>query len=69
MYLQDCIAFVMYTPPMMAQDGSKSTWEPINYIKFISQSQPDIITSIWQLERIKAKICRQKMSILFNQMS
>ena len=47
---------------MMVQDGSESTWEPINYRRFISQFQPDIITSIWQLERIKTKIC-----VRFNQ--
>ena len=54
---------------MMAQDGSESIWEPINYRKFISQFWPDIITSIWQLEQIKIKICGQKTSIQFNQIS
>ena len=53
---------------MVAQDGSESTWELINYERFINQFQPDIITYIWGLKRIKTKICRQKMSILFGQL-
>ena len=32
----------------MNQDGSKSTWEPINYGRFISQFQPDIRTTTWK---------------------
>ena len=50
----------------MAQECSESTWEPVKYGKFISQFQPDIITSIQQFERIK--ICRKRMSIIFDQM-
>ena len=46
---------------------AKRTREPINYGIFINQFPPDIIKSIRQLERINTKICRQKMSILFNQ--
>ena len=38
---------------MIAQDGSESIREPINYGKFISQFRPEIITSIPQLERFQ----------------
>ena len=43
---------------MMVQDEAESTREPINYGRFINRFQPDIKTSIQQLE---------KMSIFFNQ--
>ena len=52
---------------MMAQDWAESTWEIINYGRFINQFPPDIIKSIWQLKRINKKLCRQKLSIMFNQ--
>ena len=40
---------------MMAQYGSESTWEPINYGWFMSKFRPDIIIFIRQLENIKTK--------------
>ena len=48
---------------MMAQDRVNLLIVLVLLIQF----QPDIITLIQQLERIITKICRQKMSILFNQ--
>ena len=51
----------------MPREESESIWEPVKYGKFISQFQLDILKSIQQFERIKIKICRQKMSIIFNQ--
>ena len=51
----------------MAKDRFKSTWKLIIYGRFISQFQPDIITSIRQPEGIKTKICRQKMPKQFNE--
>ena len=53
---------------MIAQDEFESTWESINYGRFINQFRLDIVTSIRQLDRIKRKICTKKTSILFNQM-
>ena len=44
-----------------------STMEPINNRRFINQFSPDIIKLIRQFERIKTKIWRQKVSIMFNQ--
>ena len=58
--------FSMYTHLMMAQDSPESFKEPINYERSISKFRSDILTSIRQIERIK-KMCRRKMSILFNQ--
>ena len=52
---------------IMDQDRVENTWEPIDYGKLINQFPPDIIKSIQKLEKINTKICRQKMSLLFNQ--
>ena len=43
------------------------TWEINNYGKYINQFPPNTIKSIRQYERINKKICRQKMSIIFNE--
>ena len=45
---------------MMVQDRAESIREPINYGRFINQLQADIIKSLWQLERINIRICREK---------
>ena len=50
----------------MAQSRTESTWEISNYGKYINQFLPNTTKSIRQYERIK-KICRQKMSIMFNE--
>ena len=52
---------------MMAQSWKESTWEITNYGRFINQFPPNMIRLIRQFERINKKICRQKMSIMFNQ--
>ena len=52
---------------MIAQSWAESTREITNYGRFINQFPPNIIRSIRQFERINKKICRQKMSIMFNQ--
>ena len=51
----------------MTQGWTESTWEITNYGRLINQSPPNIIRSIQQFERNNKKICRQKMSIMFNQ--
>ena len=48
---------------MMAQSRAESTWDIYNYRKYINQFPPNTIKAIRQYERIKKKICRQKMSI------
>ena len=52
---------------MMAQSRAKSIWDIYNYGKYINQFPPNTIKSIQQYERINKKICRQKISIMFNQ--
>ena len=52
---------------MMALRRAESTWEIDNHGKYINQFPPNIIKSIQQYERINKKICRQKISILFNE--
>ena len=46
---------------------AESTWEITNYGRFINQFPPNIIRSIRQFERINEKMCKQKMSIMFNE--
>ena len=45
--------------------GRKYLGKITNYRRFINQSH--WISSIWQFERINKKICRQKMTIMLNQ--
>ena len=52
---------------MMAQNRTESTWEIINYGKYINEFPPHTTKSIRQNKRINKKICRQKMSIMFNE--
>ena len=52
---------------MMAQSREESTWDIYNYRKYINQFPPNTIKAIRQYERINKKICRQKMSIMFNE--
>ena len=52
---------------MMAQSRAESTWDIYNYGQYINQFPPNTIKAIQQYERINKKICRQKMSIMFNE--
>ena len=53
--------------PDDAQDRTESIRVTISYGSFINQFPTDTIKSIRQLERTYTKICRQNMSILFNE--
>ena len=46
---------------------AQSTWDIYNDRKYINQFPPYTIKAIRQYERINKKICRQKMSIMFNE--
>ena len=46
----------------MAQSWAEST-----YGRFSNQLPPNIIRSILQFEMINKKVCKEKMSIMFNQ--
>ena len=52
---------------MMTQSRAESTWEINDYGRFINQFLPKTIRWIRQYERINKKICRQKISIMFNE--
>ena len=52
---------------MVAQRRAESTRDIYNYGQYINQFLPNTIKAIWQYERIQKKICRQKMSIMFNE--
>ena len=49
-----------------AREEDKSTWEPVKYGKFVCQFQPDIKTTIQWFDRIETKICRLRLSVIFN---
>ena len=52
---------------MMAQSRAESTRDTYNYGQYLNQSSPNTIKVIREFERIQKKICRHKMSIMFNE--
>ena len=52
---------------MMAQSRAESTRDAYNYGQYINQFPPNTIKVIREFERIQKKICRHKMSIMFNE--
>ena len=52
---------------MMAQSQAESTRDIYNYGQYINQFPPNTIKAVWEYERIQKKICRHKMSIIFNE--
>ena len=50
----------------MAQSQAESTRDTCNYGQCINQFPQNMIKVIWEFERIQKKICRHKMSIMFN---
>ena len=61
------ITFVIDPPLMMAQSQAESTRDTCNYGQYINQFPQNTIKVIWEFERIQKKICRHKMSIMFNE--
>ena len=51
---------------MMAQSRAESTRDTYNYGQYLNQFLPNTIKVIREFERIQKKICRHKMSIMFN---
>ena len=64
---QSYVTFVIDPPQMMAQSRAESTRDTYNYGQYINQFPLNMIKAIRQYERIQKKICRQKMSIMFNE--
>ena len=52
---------------MMAQSRAESTRDTYNYRQYINQFPPNTIKVIQEFERVQKKICRHKMSIMFNE--
>ena len=52
---------------MMAQSRAESTKDTYNYGQYLNQFPPNTIKVIREFERIQKKICRHKMSIMFNE--
>ena len=61
------ITFVIDPLLMMAQSQAESTRDTFNYRQYINQFLLNMIKAIREYERIQKKICRQKMSIMFNE--
>ena len=59
------ILYISKQAVMMAYERSESARD--NFGKFMHQYQPEIQTLIRKLERILIKLCRQNVSLLFNQ--
>ena len=51
----------------MAQSRAESTRDTYNYGQYINQFPQNTIKVIQEFERIQKKICRHKMSIIFNE--
>ena len=52
---------------MMARNRAESTRDTYNYGQYLNQFPPNTIKVIREFERIQKKICRHKMSIMFNE--
>ena len=52
---------------MMAQSRAESTRDTYNYGQYLNQFPPNTIKVIREFERVQKKICRHKMSIMFNE--
>ena len=52
---------------MMTQSRAESTRDTYNYGQYLNQFPPNTIKVIREFERIQKKICRHKMSIMFNE--
>ena len=52
---------------MMAQSRAESTRDTYNYGQHLNKFPPNTIKVIREFERIQKRICRHKMSIIFNE--
>ena len=60
-------SLLQYSHPWWSPKIGLKVREPINYGRFINQFPPDTIKFMPWLDKINTKMCRQRMSILFNQ--
>ena len=61
------ITFVIDPPLIMAQSRAECIWDIYNYGQYMNQFPPNTIKAIRLYERIQKKICRQKISTMFNE--
>ena len=59
--------YVIDPPLMMAQSRAESTRDTYKYGQYLNQFPPNTLKVIREFERIQKKICRHKMSIMFNE--
>ena len=62
-----CITFVVYPPLVVAQGRAEGAGDTCNYGQCMDQFPQNTIKVIREFERIQKKICRHKMSIMFNE--
>ena len=60
-------SFVIDSPQMMAQSQAESTRDTCNYGQYLNQFPLNTIKVIREFGRTQKKICRHKMSIMFNE--
>ena len=65
--MQKQVTFVIDPPLMMAQSRAESSRDTYNYGQYINQSPLNMIKAIQEYKQIQKKICRQKTSIMFNE--
>ena len=58
---------LIYVLSIVVQSRAESTRDTYNYGQYINQFPPNTIKVIREFERIQKKICRHKMSIMFNE--
>ena len=51
----------------MAQSRAESTRDTYNYGQYINQFPPNTLKATQEYKQTQKKICRQKMSIMFNE--
>ena len=66
-YVLSIVVCIPSTFIMMALSRAESTRDTYNYGQYINQFPPNTIKVIREFERIQKKICRHKMSIMFNE--
>ena len=67
MYIQKLHHFCNRSSPDDVPNRAEISWKVNNHRKYINRFPPNIIKPIRKCERINKKICRQKMSIIFNE--
>ena len=65
--LPESVVFVYYFDVLILCCRAESTRDTYNYGQYINQFPPNTIKVIREFERIQKRICRHKMSVMFNE--